>query len=91
MSYPPFSRRDLMKAMAALGAFSLAPGLFAAPSGKKKLGVALVGLGSYSRGQLAPALQLTQHCYLAGIVSGSPEKIPLWQKQYRIPDKNVYN
>lgn len=91
MSYPPFSRRDLMKAMAALGVFSLAPGLFAAPAGKKKLGVALVGLGSYSRGQLAPALQLTQHCYLAGIVTGSPEKIPVWQQQYRIPDKNVYN
>ena len=91
MSYPPFSRRDLMKAMAALGAYSLAPGLLAAPSRKKKIGVALVGLGSYSRGQLAPALQVTEHCYLAGIVTGSPEKIPVWQKQYNIADKNVYN
>jgi len=61
------------------------------PKNKEKLGVALVGLGYYSRDLLAPALQLTQHCYLAGIVTGTPSKIPDWQKQYNIPDKNVYN
>lgn len=57
---------------------------------KKSLGVALLGLGSYSRGQLAPGLQLTRHCHLAGIVTGSPWKIPKWQEQYAIPDANVY-
>lgn len=57
----------------------------------RKLGVALVGLGSYSRGQLAPGLQQTEHCELRGIVTGSPEKIPEWQDQYGIPDSNVYN
>jgi len=51
----------------------------------------LVGLGGYSANQLAPALQETEHCYLAGIVTGSPSKIPEWQKKYNIPDKNVYN
>jgi len=63
----------------------------AAPSEGRKLGVALVGLGGYSRGQLAPALQKTQHCELRGIVTGSPEKIPDWQEKYSIPDGNVYN
>jgi glucose-fructose oxidoreductase len=58
---------------------------------KKKLGVALVGLGYYSRDLLAPALQLTEHCELRGIVTGSPEKIPAWQEKYGIADKNVYN
>lgn len=57
----------------------------------KKLGIALLGLGGYSRGQLAPALQLTKHCELRGIVTGSPEKIPEWQKKYNIPDQNVYS
>ena len=57
----------------------------------KKLGVALVGLGYYSTDILAPALQLTKHCQLTGIVTGSPEKIPVWQKKYGIPDGNVYN
>ena len=35
--------------------------------------------------------KLTQHCYLAGIVTGTPSKIPVWQKQYGIKDANVYN
>ncbi len=58
---------------------------------KEKLGVALVGLGNYSTGQLAPALQETEYCELKGIVTGSPEKIPKWQRQYDISEKNVYN
>lgn len=61
------------------------------PQSKEKLGVALVGLGSYSTGRLAPGLQQTEHCELRGIVTGSPEKIPEWQEQYNIPDSNVYN
>lgn len=58
---------------------------------EKKLGIALVGLGSYAGGQLAPALQQTEHCYLAGIVTGTPSKIPVWKEKYNVPDKNVYN
>ena len=57
----------------------------------KKLGVALVGLGNYSSGQLAPALQETQNCYLAGIVTGTPSKAEEWKKKYDIPEKNIYN
>ncbi len=57
----------------------------------KKLGIALVGLGNYSTRQLAPALLETQNCYLAGIVTGSPEKAEKWAKEYNIPKKNVYN
>lgn len=91
MSQHHLSRRDLIKALGALGLVSQAPGLFAQSPSKKRIGVALVGLGSYSRGQLAPALQLTKHCYLAGIVTGSPDKIPQWQERYKIPDGNVYN
>jgi glucose-fructose oxidoreductase len=58
---------------------------------KDRLGVALVGLGYYSTDLLAPALQLTQNCYLAGIVSGSPEKAAQWKKKYNLPEKNIYN
>jgi predicted dehydrogenase len=57
----------------------------------KKLGVALVGLGSYSNGQLAPALQETKYCKLAGIVTGTPSKAVEWKKKYNISDRNVYN
>ena len=57
----------------------------------RKLGIALVGLGQYSTGQLAPALLETQACYLAGIVTGSPEKAAGWKAQYKIPDGNIYD
>lgn len=58
---------------------------------KKRLGIALVGLGSYSTYQLAPALQDTQHCYLAGIVTGTPQKEKIWADKYGIPAENIYN
>ena len=58
---------------------------------KKKLGIALVGLGRYSTYQLAPALQDTAHCYLAGIVTGTPEKGEVWSSKYNIPKENIYN
>jgi predicted dehydrogenase len=56
-----------------------------------KLGIALVGLGGYASGQLAPALQQTEHCYLAGVVTGTPSKIPLWKEKYNISEKNIYS
>jgi predicted dehydrogenase len=58
---------------------------------RRKLGIALVGLGNYSYGQLAPALQHTKHCYLAGLVTGTPTKGIEWGKRYDIPEKNIYN
>lgn len=58
---------------------------------QQKLGIALVGLGQYSTNQLAPALQETENCYLAGIVTGSPSKAEAWKEKYDIPEKNIYN
>src|SRR5262245_5252039 len=48
----------------------------------RKLGIALLGLGRYASGQLAPALQETKNCYLAGIVTGHPEKAAEWTAKY---------
>jgi glucose-fructose oxidoreductase len=56
-----------------------------------KLGVALVGLGYYAREQLAPSLLDTNHCYLAGVVTGTEEKAVAMSEQYGIPSKNIYN
>lgn len=57
----------------------------------RKLGIALVGLGYYSKNLLAPALQQTQHCRLAGIVTGTPAKAEEWKQKYNIPQANVYD
>src|SRR3954467_4831794 len=87
------SRRDALKTLA-LGssALLLSPASLLARSYKKdRLGVALVGLGYYSTDLLAPALQVTKNCYLAGIVTGTPSKAEAWKKQYNIPEKNIYN
>lgn len=83
-------RRDVIKGIAASSALSLLYPYGSRGQGRK-LGVALVGLGYYSTDLLAPALQLTQHCELRGIVTGSPEKVPRWQQRYNISDKNIYN
>ncbi|MEO6230046.1 MAG: Gfo/Idh/MocA family oxidoreductase [Ferruginibacter sp.] len=88
------SRRHLIKTLA-LGSSALliSPNslLSCTAPKKKKLGVALMGLGYYSTDLLAPALQQTKNCYLAGIVTGTPEKAETWKKKYNIPDKNIYN
>jgi len=90
------SRREFMRTLSLgagaslLGASALASPLeWLAPA--RKLGVALVGLGNYSSGQLAPALQQTTYCQLAGVVTGSPAKAAQWQKQYGLAAKNCYD
>jgi glucose-fructose oxidoreductase len=58
----------------------------------KKLGVAIVGLGSYATGQIGPALKLTQNCQLMGVVTGDPAvKGKKWAADYGFPEKNIWN
>jgi len=91
-----FSRRSFIRTGSlGIGALAMAPVLSslaaALPDPEKKLGIALVGLGNYSNGQLGPALQHTKNCYLAGLVTGTPSKAPVWSTRYNIPQKNIYN
>jgi predicted dehydrogenase len=57
----------------------------------KKINVALCGLGNYATNQLAPGLQNSRYCRLAGIVTGTPAKARTWADQYHLPQKNIYN
>ncbi len=86
-----WTRREALQSLALAGAAAAWSPRSLAQDGGRKIGVALVGLGHYSRDLLAPALQLTRHCRLAGLVTGSPEKLPEWQGTYGIPDRNVYS
>ena len=88
-SSPDPARRRLLGAFGAAGLAGLMPSARARAS--RPLGVALIGLGYYSRDLLAPALQMTKHCRLAGIVTGSPAKAEEWQRRYGIADRNVYD
>ena len=62
-----------------------------AAAAKKKLGFALCGLGGLATGQIAPALQKTQNCRLAGVISGNPAEAASWKTQYGIADKSIYS
>lgn len=90
------SRRSFIKQLS-IGAGALSFGMtfpfsnLKIASTSKKMGIALVGLGNYSSRILAPALQETQECYLAGIVTGTPSKENEWAKKYGIPKRNIYN
>ncbi|WP_420152807.1 Gfo/Idh/MocA family protein [Siphonobacter sp.] len=87
-------RRQFLTTVSLAGAATLFSGnpLLAATTPKKdKLGIALVGLGYYSTDLLAPALQMTEKCYLAGIVTGTPAKAQQWKAKYNLADKNIYN
>jgi glucose-fructose oxidoreductase len=89
----PFHRRDILKTLVLGSGMTLfsSNNLFSATYKKSRLGVALVGLGYYSTDLLAPALQQTKNCYLAGIVTGTPSKAEAWKKEHNIPEKNIYN
>lgn len=90
MKSPLLSRRDFVKnSTLALASLPLLNTLAAEPS--RKIGFALCGLGNLSTHQIAPALQQTQYCRLAGIVTGTPAKAARWKAQYDIPDHCIYN
>lgn len=88
------TRRDVLKTLAfGTGSIILSPQFLRSAGQYKKdrLGIALVGLGYYSTDLLAPALQQTKNCWLAGIVTGTPAKAETWKTKYNIPENNIYN
>jgi predicted dehydrogenase len=91
MKSPSFSRRDFLKTSALAVAGLPLVNALAAEEPKRKIGFALCGLGSLSTHQLAPALQQTEFCKLAGIVTGTPAKAASWKAKYNLPDRCVYN
>ena len=87
------TRRTLLAQAAAVAAapfISTSVTRALAAASKKRLGFALCGLGYLSTQRIAPALQKTEHCRLAGIITGTPAKTSDWKKQYNIPDRGIY-
>src|SRR5262245_6481722 len=96
MNSPRFpTRRSFLEKIslgtAALALSSRGRGQTSQAMDTKKLGIALVGLGGYSHGQLAPALKQTQHVALRGVVTGSREKGQKWAQEFGFPEKNIYH
>jgi glucose-fructose oxidoreductase len=80
----------LAAAGAAADAEAQVPNLKLPPVPGKKLGFALVGLGSLSINQIMPAFPKCERAKLTGVVSGRPEKAKLLAQRYGVPEKNIY-
>ena len=62
-----------------------------AQGGGKKLGLAIVGLGGYATGNIAPEVASCEHVTLAGVVTGNPDtKGKEWAAQYGFPADAIY-
>lgn len=88
------NRREFLRRAAAAGVmmpFVRPLDLIAEHQQGRKLGFALVGLGSLATNQIAPALAKTTHCRLAAIVTGTPAKAVRWKAQYNLPDRSIYD
>jgi hypothetical protein len=56
-----------------------------------RVGIAVVGLGHLSLGQILPAFGASTRVRLAGLVSGDPAKAAAVATLYGVPAKSVYN
>ena len=90
------SRRALIELGLAAGgatAFAASAGASDVPPlpDDQKLGVAIVGIGKLSQGQLIPGLRKAYGVKLAAVVSGHPEKAAEWAKKEGLSPDAIYN
>lgn len=89
---PPLTRRQFVARLSIAAAATALPRRLpaATPAVDRKVGIALLGLGSYATHQLAPAFRDTRFCRLAGVITGTPAKADHWRKKYDLPEGSVY-
>ena len=89
LSRRQFTRGGIATALAAGVAPSFHQAM--AQGGGKKLGLAIVGLGGYATGNIAPEVASCEHVTLAGVVTGNPDtKGKEWAAQYGFPADAIY-
>ena len=85
------SRRELMQGLGAGAVALAAERLAVAQGGGRKLGYAIVGLGSYATRQIMPQFRNCAHSRLVALVSGTPAKLTRYAAEYGIPAGNLYS
>ena len=91
MRTPVTRRQFLGTAGAGLFVASTAAQLRVPDPPGRKLGYALVGLGSLAINQLMPAFAKCEKSKLTAFVSGSPGKARTLAERYGVPAKNIYD
>lgn len=86
------TRRNLL---VGLGAASAGAAALAAPrlirGRKKRVGYAIVGLGSYGLGQIIPQFAHCRLSRLTALVSGDPEKARRVAAEHKVPERSIYS
>lgn len=86
------SRRNVLGGIGLGLATAAAPAIArGATAPRRKLGYAIVGLGSYATRQIMPQFANCEHARLVALVSGTPEKLERYGAQYGIPRSHWYN
>lgn len=58
---------------------------------ERRLGWAIVGLGSFALNQIIPSIADTQMCQLTALVSGNADKARTVARAYGVPERNIYS
>lgn len=89
------TRRELLRGIGAgVMAATVLPGTACAQgagAGTRKLGYAIVGLGSYATRQIMPRIKDCEFARLTALVSGTPEKLERYGAEYGIPKTHRYS
>lgn len=87
------SRRSFLKtaAFAAPAIIGMNSLVRAQSAREGKLGVALCGLGGFSKQSIAPELAQAKNVYFAGAITGDAAKGREWAAQYGFPEKNIFS
>lgn len=93
MTPTPVSRRSFVKTAAiAMPALVGLNSLVRAQTAREgKLGVALCGLGGFSRQSIAPELPGAKNVWFAGAITSDAAKGREWAKQYGFSEKSIYS
>ncbi len=83
------SRRSAMAGMGVGLAAAAMPTMAATPG--RKIGYAIVGLGSYATRQIMPNFANCEHGRIAALVSGTPEKLERYGAEYGVPKTHRYD
>ncbi|WP_066797518.1 Gfo/Idh/MocA family protein [Sphingomonas soli] len=86
------TRRDLLGGLGAgLASATLPRMAWGSEPPKRKLGYAIVGLGSYATRQIMPRLKDCEFAELKALVSGTPAKLEQYGAEYGIPKTHRYS